>query len=330
MPDPNLVTILADANCRGVPAPVQKRAKADWKKHAPPALFDLVKTKFKQLKGMDWEVTTQLDTFEKAVADAGLDFDVVAFAREVYRRSQPSELPIGSGFLIPRDADIARERLLACVNVDEKKLKFNFNLDTLPDTLFDALPAVRRHCAFEKLEFGAANLTGHRLSELMKGVKKVDCSVSDAAALPPELFTPELIWLTVFGPKLKELPEEMGNATSVWMLDINAGKVKALPKSLSKLPLQSFMLNVSLPKLDISQWPTLRFLYLNGTIKKVTGHSKLPALEEYTQRCGMKEVPEELWNVPKLTRVWIWYDGFNDFDEVKAKFQKRGVNFAQS
>ena len=75
---------------------------------------------------------------------------------------------------------------------------------------------------------------------------------------------------------------------------------------------------------DLNGWDT----WLGRPHKSVEGLAKLRELEEYTQRCAAK-VPDGVWEVPKLERVWIWFDGFDDFDEVKAKFEARGVRVAQ-
>jgi len=326
----DLPSLLADANCHKIAPDVQKRAKAAWKKNAPPDLFELVKTKLRALKRLEWEVSEQLEELDKAVASAKVSFDVPAFARAVYDRSQYASPPLGTAYLVARDVEVARERLIACIDVETKTLKLDFNPQTLTDSFFDALPAVRKHCAFESVDISVKTLTAHRLPELLKGVKGLELSFGDSmTTLPAELFTEELQWLTLYGRKLTQLPEDVGRARNVCVLDLK-GPIKALPKALGTWPLITLSLDINLPKLDLSQWPTLKNAYLNGTIKALVGIDKLPALEDYTQRCGLKKVPDELWNVKTLQRVWIWFDGFDDFDDVKAKFEARGVRFAQS
>ncbi|MEO8706665.1 MAG: hypothetical protein ABI867_41955 [Kofleriaceae bacterium] len=317
----SLPDLLADAQCR-VPADVQKKAKAEWKSTAPPALFELVKKTFRSLKQLDHEVSEQLEALEQAVGAAKLAFDVVAFARAIHERSQHTSTPLATTYLFSRDAKIAREYMKTRLDTSTKTLDIGVSLPTLPDTFFDALP----HLAFENLEVSVGELTSHRLAELMPGIRRISLSLGNTT-LPPELFHDQLVWLTLRAKKLTEIPEAIGAAKRVWMLDIDAPKVKKLPKAMATLPLRSLSLTVGVPALDVSVWPTLQFLYLHGTIKSIAGLDKLPTLEDYKQRCGAK-FPQAIWDVPTLKSVWIWFDGFDDFDEMKAKFEARGIEVA--
>jgi hypothetical protein len=323
----SLPELLADVHCRG-PVDVQKKAKAAWKKQAPPDLYEVVKKKFRSLKGMDHEVLEQLEGLEAAIAEAGLEFSVVELAHAIYTRYEAMAdrgewggWPfLGAAYLFTRDPAFVPRCLPRMVEPETRTFAPRLMVSTLPEAFYDAWPGLREAHPIEKLGL-RGNVSG-RIGEIVPGIREI--TITSTSALPAELFHPDLEVLTIHGGKgLTTIPEEIGRATSLRTLTLSCS-AKKLPAGLAKVPLRVLDLHVDVATLDVSAWPELVALEVAGKIKKLVGFEKLTKLQTYTQKCRAP-LPEALLEMPTLRRIGITFAGLPDYAATRAHFEARGV-----